>query len=59
MDSNYNNWNDQLVKHLFIPAEAQKILQIPIIDKNQPDNLTWDGTNDGNYTVKIGYQAIM
>ncbi|KAK2373667.1 hypothetical protein QL285_074691 [Trifolium repens] len=57
---NYNGWKDHMVKQLFILVEAQKILQIPIIDKNQPDNLIWDGkTSDGNYTVKIGYQAIM
>ncbi|XP_045831279.1 uncharacterized protein LOC123922626 [Trifolium pratense] len=35
------------------------ILNIPIIDKTQPDMLTWDCTQDGQYSVKSGYHAIM
>jgi hypothetical protein len=58
MLDNYNEWNAILVNQLFLPFEAQKILNIPIIDKTQNDTLTWDGTTDGNYTVKDGYQAI-
>ncbi|PNX92881.1 ribonuclease H [Trifolium pratense] len=27
--------------------------------KTHPDTLTWDGTQDGNYTMKSGYHAIM
>jgi hypothetical protein len=51
-----NDWNTQVINHLFIFLEAQKILQIPIFDKSQEDTLTWDGTPDENYTVKLGYQ---
>jgi ribonuclease HI len=58
MLDNYNEWNAILINQLFLPFEAQKILNIPIIDKTQNDTLTWDGTTDGNYTVKDGYQAI-
>ncbi|GAU44440.1 hypothetical protein TSUD_129340 [Trifolium subterraneum] len=54
-----NSWNRQLITQLFIPIEAQQILQIPITDRSQQDNLTWDGTLDGNYSVKYGYHAIM
>ncbi|MCH79708.1 ribonuclease H protein, partial [Trifolium medium] len=59
MDTNHNGRNEALIHQLFIPFEAQKILQIPITDKSQPDILTWDGTMDGNYYVKSGYQALM
>jgi hypothetical protein len=55
MLEHYNEWNVNLVNQLFLPLEAQKILHIPIIDKTQSDTLTWDGTTDGNYTVKDGY----
>jgi ribonuclease HI len=71
-DSNNNNqkvkeiiedngwrWKEQLIHQLFIPQEAKSILQIPLIDNTQEDILTWDGTPDGNYTVKTGYKAIM
>jgi hypothetical protein len=33
-------------------------LQIPIIDRSEPDCLAWFGTNDGNYTVKSGYNTV-
>jgi hypothetical protein len=56
--NNGNEWNGQLINQLFIPIEAQQILKIPIIDSSQEDSLTWEGTPDGNYTVKSGYQAI-
>lgn len=59
MSNNYQIWDEPLVQQLFHPQEAQKILQISIVDKAQPDSLTWDGTPDGNYTVRAGYQAIM
>jgi hypothetical protein len=38
--------------------EAQKIIQIPIGNNEQSDTIIWDGTLDGHYTVKDGYQAI-
>ncbi|GAU48068.1 hypothetical protein TSUD_404960 [Trifolium subterraneum] len=44
-------------KDLFIPQEAQQILNIPITDRSQEDTLTWDGTIDGNYTIKSGNAA--
>ncbi|PNX95563.1 ribonuclease H, partial [Trifolium pratense] len=59
MDSNYNEWNTDIINQVFLPYEAQMILNIPIIDKTQPDMLTWDCTQDGQYSVKSGYHAIM
>jgi hypothetical protein len=59
MDVHSNSWDDNLINQLFLPIEAQKILQIPIMDKAYNDVLTWPGTLDGNYTVKTGYKAIM
>jgi hypothetical protein len=59
MDVHSNSWNNQLIHQLFIPIEARKILNLPIIDKSNNDVVTWPGTMDGNYTVKVGYQAIM
>jgi ribonuclease HI len=44
---------------IFIPYEAQKILDIPTLNRTTEDTITWAGTMDGNYTVKDGYQAIM
>jgi hypothetical protein len=52
------NWNTSLVKQLFLPFEANHILNIPIINTNYPDEFYWPNTKDGVYTVKSGYHAI-
>ncbi|CAJ2642330.1 unnamed protein product [Trifolium pratense] len=59
MNTHNNRWNEALINQLFIPIEAQKILQIPITNTSRPNILIWDGTLDGNYSVKSGYQAII
>ncbi|PNX96793.1 ribonuclease H, partial [Trifolium pratense] len=59
MDNNYNEWNESIINQVFTSYDAQMILQIPIIDKTQPDTLTWDDTKDGIYSVKSGYHAII
>jgi hypothetical protein len=40
MKTNSNDWEVEIVKKLFIPYEAQQILNIPILDKNQDDIIT-------------------
>ncbi|MCI33813.1 hypothetical protein A2U01_0055031, partial [Trifolium medium] len=59
MMENQNNWNISTIKQVFIPQEAQYISKIPILDRTKDDLITWDGSNDGHYTVKAGYHAIM
>ncbi|XP_045791800.1 uncharacterized protein LOC123886537 [Trifolium pratense] len=59
MDNNYHEWNETIINQIFHPYDAQMILNIPIIDKTQPDTITWEGTQDGQYSVKSGYNAIM
>jgi hypothetical protein len=59
MDINNNGWNEQLIRQLFIPYEAQQILNIPTLNRSTEDTIIWAGTMDGSYTVKDGYQAIM
>ncbi|CAJ2647191.1 unnamed protein product [Trifolium pratense] len=58
MDTDCNEWNEGIINQVFYPHEAHMITNIPIIDKTQPDILTWDGTQDGQYSVKSGYQSI-
>jgi hypothetical protein len=39
--------------------EANKILQIPISNDEEEDLICWQGTKDGNYSVRSGYNAQM
>jgi len=43
---------------LFLPFEALQTKQILITDTNEEDELVWASSQDGNYSVKIGYYAI-
>jgi hypothetical protein len=55
IDQNSQQWNSQLIAQTFIPIEANQILQDPI--SNEDDIICWQGTKDGHYTVKSGYNA--
>jgi hypothetical protein len=57
MNTDGQGWDLPTVNQMFIPMEAQKIPQLPI-NYEQEDSIIWDGTTDGNYTVKAGYHAI-
>jgi hypothetical protein len=52
-----NNWDSQIISQIFIPMEADRITQIPIPNPMEDDIISWQGTNDGTYTVKSGYNA--
>jgi hypothetical protein len=52
-----NDWDRNIVTQTFIPIEAEKILQIPLLNPTEDNLIRWHGTNDGNYTVKSGYNA--
>ncbi|XP_050220937.1 uncharacterized protein LOC126671230 [Mercurialis annua] len=49
------NWNEVLIRYLFIPAHATAILSLPIPYCAQPDRLIWKHQKSGNYTSKSGY----
>ncbi|GAU28666.1 hypothetical protein TSUD_159480 [Trifolium subterraneum] len=57
IDPASHNWNPQIIKQNFIPIEANQILQIPLSYNLEEDVVCWQGTTDGSYTVKSGYNA--
>jgi hypothetical protein len=59
MDPQSNQWNQQLLNQTFFPMEAKLITQIPLINPMEDDMISWQGTKDGNYTVRSGYHALM
>jgi ribonuclease HI len=59
IDQTSHQWNSQLISQTFIPMEANKILQIPISNDEEEDLICWQGTKDGNYSVRSGYNAQM
>ncbi|GAU34369.1 hypothetical protein TSUD_217090 [Trifolium subterraneum] len=62
IDHQNHCWKEQLVNQTFMPYEATQICKIPIsthMTEDTEDTICWQGTKDGNYSVKSGYNAIM
>jgi hypothetical protein len=55
IDPNSNQWKTSEIEENFLPFEAEQILQIPLTDNTQQDELIWADTKDGNYSVRSGY----
>ncbi|GAU09996.1 hypothetical protein TSUD_398290 [Trifolium subterraneum] len=59
IDAQNHTWNSQIIRENFFPMEANKILDIPLTNSTEEDEISWQGTNDGNYSVKSGYNAMI
>ncbi|MED6110492.1 hypothetical protein PIB30_043489 [Stylosanthes scabra] len=52
------SWNVNLIRELFLPFEAQQIIEIPIPRTDQVDTLIWKKARDGVFKVKLAYHEI-
>ena len=52
-------WKVSLVKHLFLPHEADMILGIPLSFKQSPDRIAWAPTPSGIFTTGSTYKLIV
>jgi hypothetical protein len=59
IDTQNRCWKEDIIHQTFYPHEAKQICSIPITCSDQEDFLSWQGTKDGIYSVRSGYQAIM
>ncbi|KAK2367272.1 putative mitochondrial protein [Trifolium repens] len=59
IDHTSQQWNSQLISQNFIPIEADNILKLPLTNTSEDDLICWQGTKDGHYTVRSGYNAQM
>lgn len=48
-----------MVTQLFNPQEASRIISMPILNREEDDNLVWGRSRSGLYSVKSAYFAIM
>ena len=51
-------WNSSLVRSLYSPQDAAKILATPISLSNSDDFLSWHGSPTGTYTARKGFQLL-
>jgi ribonuclease HI len=59
IDTQNRCWKEDIIRQTFYPHEAKQIYSIPITCSDQEDFLSWQGTKDGIYSVRSGYQALM
>jgi ribonuclease HI len=59
IDNTNQQWKAQLISQNFIPIEAENILKLPLTNTTEDDLICWQGTKDGHYTVRSGYNAQM
>ncbi|KAB2622478.1 ribonuclease H protein [Pyrus ussuriensis x Pyrus communis] len=55
MEPGTGQWNEGLVRSLFMEEEARFVLGLPISISRVPDKLIWHHTRNGVYTVRTGY----
>jgi hypothetical protein len=53
-----HSWNSTILNDHFLPIDCNNIMQIPLINTNNQDELMWMGDQHGSYTVKSGYSAL-
>ncbi|KAK7273868.1 hypothetical protein RIF29_14932 [Crotalaria pallida] len=59
IDGDCHAWRIALIDSLFMSSEAQAIKSIPLSWVDREDKLVWNGTIDGELTVKSAYKEIM
>lgn len=48
-------WNESLIRFLFIPVEAESIMDITLNRRGCSDSRIWTGSTNGIYSVKASY----
>ncbi|KAK2361812.1 hypothetical protein QL285_086927 [Trifolium repens] len=59
IDPQSNTWKENIIQQNFLPYEAAQISKIPLSYTMEEDIPRWQGTKDGEFTVRSGYNAIM
>ena len=58
IDKEVGCWKEQIVRHLFLPIDAEQILRTPLCTTWPEDKLSWHFTTSGNFSVKSAYHLI-
>ncbi|XP_074289571.1 uncharacterized protein LOC141614725 [Silene latifolia] len=51
-------WDRNKIEAMFLPFEAERIMSIRLSALTQEDSWCWDGTSDGEYSVREGYRLL-
>ncbi|XP_030922977.1 uncharacterized protein LOC115949847 [Quercus lobata] len=59
IDSENRRWNAELIRSLFLPFEANTILNIPLSYNLPEDKVIWIGNRKGEFTVRSAYYIAL
>ena len=59
IDTDTHSWKVDLIKHDFLPHEANMILGIPLSGRVIPDKLIWLPSTNGSYTTRSAYRLVV
>ena len=59
IDYENKRWKSEVVQAMFLPFEAEKILNIPLSYNLPKDKLIWVGNRKGEFTVKSAYYIAL
>ena len=58
INSTTSSWDEQLVRSVFIPIDAEAILAIPLCTRQVEDFWAWSEDRRGIFTVRSAYKTI-
>ena len=59
IDSENRRWNAELIRSLFLPFEANTILNIPLSYNLPEEKVIWIGNRKGEFTVRSAYYIAL
>ena len=59
IDQDQVRWNEEVVRYLFLPHEADSILAIPLSLRRPPNRITWKHIPSGLFTTSSAYKLIV
>lgn len=59
IDSTSATWNAVLIHQVFLPCDAEAILQIPLSTRNIEDFWSWNFEKNGHFIVRTTYRMII
>ena len=59
IDCSWGEWKIDLIRHMFLPHEAEIILVMPLSSTLPNDSLTWNSTANGIFSIRSSYKVVM
>jgi len=59
IDTTQGDWNEALIKEIFLPCDSEVILSIPLCMSWPRDKVVWHYTTNGAFSVRSAYHLLL